>query len=52
LQLVLHLLLQALVLAEFVLQLALLVLQVALDLLGALFALGDLLVAFVDVSSL
>ena len=50
LQLVLHLLLQALVLAEFVLQLALLVLQVALDLLGALFALGDLLVAFVDLA--
>ena len=48
LQLVLHLLLQPVVFAEFVLQIALLVLQVVLDLLGPLFALRDFLVAFVD----
>ena len=50
LQLVLHLLLEPVVVAEFVLQFALLVLQVLLDLLGALLALGDLLVAFVDLT--
>ena len=48
LQLVLHLLFQTVVLAEFVFQFALLVLQVLLDLLGALLALGDFLVALVD----
>ena len=50
LQLVLHLLLQPLVLAEPVLQVAFLVLQVLFDLLGPLFALGDLLVAFIDLA--
>ena len=50
LQLVLHLLLQPVVVAELILQFALLVLEVLLDLLGALFALGDLLVAFVDLA--
>ena len=50
LQLVLHLLFQTVVLTEFVFQFALLVLQVLLDLLGALLALGDFLVALVDLT--
>ena len=50
LELVLHLLLQAVVLAVFVFQFALLVLEVLLDLLGALLALRELLVAFIDLT--
>ncbi len=50
LQLVLHLLADAVVLLELVLQIALLILQVVLDLLGALLALGDPLIPFVDLT--
>ena len=46
----LHLLLAPLVVAQAVLQLALLILQVGLDLLGALLALRQFLVAFVDLT--
>ena len=50
LHLVLHLLLQAVVLLEFVVQLTLLVLQILLNLLGALLALLQLLVALIDLA--
>ena len=50
LELVLHLLFQAVVFAVFVFQFALLVLEVLLDLLGALLALCELLVAFIDLT--
>ncbi len=50
LELVLHLLLQAVVFTVFVFQFALLVLEVLLDLLGALLALRKFLVALIDLS--
>ena len=50
LQLILHLLFQPVVLLDLVLQFALLGLQVGFDLLGPLFALGDLVVALVDLA--
>lgn len=45
-----HLLFEAGVLLDLAFQFALLVLQVVFDLLGPLFALGDLLIAFVDLA--